>query len=204
MTAGFCQFVFCMCLPAPFASPSSKLNIYTHIYPYRNKEKSVKSQITLSMPSSHRPPPPPFPHPPSAPAAIPVPNVASSYLTVGHARGYGHSSQSRSQIMTLAPSQVLPVDLRECFQTPAPGLCRLPCRLLSFTRLNSYPLNTHLRIHPRLNTAWGQAVPIRQPSQRLNYRAPIHPIPIWARGRGHPESHTLPVLTHNHPEYTGV
>ena len=108
------------------------------------------------------------------------------------------------QKMTLPPSPVLPVDLREYFQTLAPGLCRLPCRLHYFTRLNSYPLNTHLRIHPRLNTSWGQAVPIPQPSQRLSYRALIHPIPIWARRRGHPERHTLPVRTHNHPEYTGV
>jgi hypothetical protein len=158
------------------------------------------------MPSSHRPPPPPFPYPPSAPASIPVPNVASSYLTVGHAQRYGHSSQSRFAKMTLAPSPLLPVDLRECFQTLAPGLLRRPCRLLYFTRLNSYPLNTHLRhgIHLRLNTSWGQVVPIRQPSQRLNCRVPMHPIPVLARHQGHPERHPLPVRIHHHPEYTGV
>lgn len=64
-----------------------------YICPYQNKGTSlVKSQISLSMPSSHRQPPPPFP---SAPAAIPVPNGANNYLTAGHAQGYGRSSQSR-------------------------------------------------------------------------------------------------------------
>jgi hypothetical protein len=33
----------------------------------------------------------PFPLPPSAPAAIPVPNGANNYLTVGYVQDYGRS-----------------------------------------------------------------------------------------------------------------
>ena len=78
------------------------------------KREVGQVEISLSMPSSHRPPPPPFPYPPSAPAAIPVPNGANNYLAVGHAQDYGRSPQVGSQEMSLALASVLPVNLREC------------------------------------------------------------------------------------------